>query len=246
MHYMTPHTEYAPAEPWGSMFTEGIDSDATGEEGALSAWHQGEETPTEADIERVVGLYDGEIAWFDSKFQELWQSLMERGLHDETVVLLMGDHGEQLGDHGGWLHQNLWQENLMVPTMLRVPGGEHMRRPDQIQTVDLTSTLPSLTGVEPLDHWQGRDLSPLLQPEGSIDPGSVLSGSGSSYALTRVDGWKLIFSLNSQDGSLYSLNEDPGETDDRFADEPELAEQMIVEMRTLYESSYTTGQALLE
>ncbi len=246
LHYMDPHTEYSSTGPWSSMFTEGIDSDVAGTEEQITAWSNGTEQPSDADIERVIGLYDGEIVSFDTKFSFLWTGLTERNLSAETVVVLLSDHGEQFNEHGGWLHLDLWQENIRVPVVISAASlsPRHVETP--IQTIDLVPGIAALLDVEPLAQWQGRDLGAYLLDDEPLEEISILSGSGKKFALTRPDGKKFSSILGTGQEWLFDLNNDPNEEINLLAAEPELAAEMLAEMEALIDEAHTYGEAILD
>ena len=96
--------------------------------------------------------YDGEIATADDIVGKFLGFLKERRLYDSSLVVLLSDHGEGLGDHGEEEHGLLlYREDLHVPLMLKLPGGRRsgtrVARP--VGLVDLFPTITALVGVSP-------------------------------------------------------------------------------------------------
>ena len=78
---------------------------------------------TRSDWERIVSLYDGEIAFTDAAIGGLLKGLSERGLRRNTLVILLADHGEEFYEHGGFGHgHTLFDEVIRVPLVLSLPG----------------------------------------------------------------------------------------------------------------------------
>jgi arylsulfatase A-like enzyme len=78
---------------------------------------------TQADVQRLIDLYDGEIAYADDQFGRLVAQLKARGLYDDTLVVVAGDHGEAFGDHDDFVHGHLAYDEIMhVPFILKLPA----------------------------------------------------------------------------------------------------------------------------
>lgn len=116
--------------------------------------------PAGVDWDRVSRLYAGDVWTADHHLGALLDALRERGLDEDTVVLVTSDHGEQLGEHGLVEHQfSLYEPLLHVPLVVKVPPTLRGRfdpgapdggvREDPVQTTDLYATVLELAGVEP-------------------------------------------------------------------------------------------------
>ncbi len=106
--------------------------------------------------------YATEVAHVDARVGELLDGLQQRGLIEGNLVVLMSDHGENLGEHSVWGHgQVCFEESLRVPLGIVYPGvipsGGHLR--SQVTLLDLAPTILGLLGMKPPDSMQGRDLS---------------------------------------------------------------------------------------
>ena len=167
--------------------------------------------------------YDGGIAEDDAEVGRLLTELARRGWAATTVVAVVGDHGESLGEHGEMTHGLLiYEATLHVPLLVRVPGllpaGTMVETP--VSLVDLAPTLAALVGRplapaggHPLD---GRDLSASLRSHREPEPESLFAES--RYA--TMFGWSALATLRRGDlkyiaaprPELYDLRLDPGET----------------------------------
>lgn len=110
------------------------------------------------DVAFVRGLYDASARYADHQVGVLLQALEDSGAADETVVVILGDHGEDLLEHGHVNHRiSLHDENLHVPLLIRGPGVVPGRYDAPVALVDVLPTLLPLAGVEP-PPGEGRSL----------------------------------------------------------------------------------------
>ena len=119
----------------------------------------------ESLLEPLSALYDAEIRRADRNLGTLVETLKRKGLWEDTVLVVTSDHGEELLDHGYFLHdQSLHAELVHVPLLLRVPGrGTGLRVSDPVQAIDVLPTLAALLDAPHLPGWQGRSLVPLAR-----------------------------------------------------------------------------------
>ncbi len=109
--------------------------------------------------------YDGEVAYVDRELDRLFSFLRQTGLIDRTVIILTGDHGESMGEHGEKTHGYLaYNSTLHVPLIVRAPGfkgGQSQAAP--VSHVDIFPTVCDLLGLKKPSGLQGRSLLPALK-----------------------------------------------------------------------------------
>ncbi len=108
--------------------------------------------------------YDGEIAFDDAILASVLDTLGRLGQRDHTLIAVVADHGESLGEHGEQTHSMfVYESDIRVPLVLwrpgRLPAGRVVPAP--VRTIDLAPTLLELVGAPPLAGAQGRSLAPL-------------------------------------------------------------------------------------
>ncbi len=157
--------------------------------------------------------YDGEVTYADQQLGRLFERAPEN-----TVIAVLSDHGESLGDHGEYTHGVfLYDSTLRIAFMLSGPGvPRKLRVKQQARTIDLAPTLLELLGVKASQAMQGTSLAPAFT-------GKEVQGAESSYAETlftklnlgwaelravRTNRWKYIRAPKPE---LYDLAADPGE-----------------------------------
>lgn len=192
--------------------------------------HQPWNAPAPYDSQFSADPYDGEIAFLDENFGKLLDMFDQRGLLDNTVVSVVGDHGEAIGEHGEPTHASfIYDATMRVPMIFAAPGGrfDPGRSVDsQVRTVDVAPTLLELLDLPPGADMQGRSLVPLLEdPAVEWEEEALLE----SYYAKFHFGWSPLRALRANDfkyieaprQELYDLAEDPGELINLASSEPE-------------------------
>jgi arylsulfatase A-like enzyme/thioredoxin-like negative regulator of GroEL len=231
VHLYDPHTPYEPPEPFRSRFDPGGPSppsagespSADSQMARLREW-----------LRRQSALYDGEIAFTDAQVGRLLDWLDAQGLADDTIVVVVGDHGEGLGSHGETEHGYfIYDFAVRVPFLIRLPAGDlrDVRVPAQVRTVDILPTVLALVGVDPPEAVHGESLVPLMADPDREGPGYAYS---ESMAPSLQYGWSPLYGVRTADykfieaprGELYDLGQDPGEADNVITRLPGVAEEL--------------------
>jgi arylsulfatase A-like enzyme len=195
--------------------------------------HEPYQAPPEFAARFPGSPYLAEVATADAAVGELLERLQELDLDRSTLVAVVGDHGEMLGEHGEETHTYfVYQGALRVPFLLRLPHRPAVTRVSKLTgLVDVTPTVCGLLGVAPPAGADGNDLSPLLNGRGEVPAGRSLyceSLTPTRYGANPLHGlvgerWKYIRTTRPE---LYDLNRDPEETTNLFpAERPVAADQ---------------------
>ena len=244
VHYFDPHLAYAPPPPYDTLFDPAY-SGALGNSFNLDYFTSGKARVIrqeilgldQADRDHIVSLYDGEIAFTDCAVGSLLAGLGDLGLLDNTVVVLLSDHGEEFFEHGGLDHgHSLYEELIRVPLVIRFPGGlaSGMRIARQVRLIDIMPTLIDYLDVPGEFEFEGVSLMPAVK---GLDPAVRAAGrllppdECLSEAMRRTNTvksitsfpWKLIEDISSGEASLFNLDSDPTEQRDLHDSEPERA-----------------------
>jgi choline-sulfatase len=171
--------------------------------------------------------YDGEIAFDDAVVASILDKLSQLGLLDHTLIAVIGDHGESLGDHGEETHSMFVYESVLrVPFILwrpgKIPAGAVVREP--VRATDLAPTLLELLALPPLQTDHGRSLVPLMEgraagPTPPIYAETYLPLFYMNWAPLRAlrdERFKLIDAPRPE---LYDLARDPREEHNLYAQE---------------------------
>jgi len=173
--------------------------------------------------------YQGEVAFTDHCVGQVLGKLRELGLYEETLIVITGDHGEMLGEHGELNHGFfIYEGALRVPLVMRVPPAQAASRQVDlpVSLIDIVPTIVSLVGAEVPKDVQGVDLSPWLAGRGAGGGGRPLYAEtvtpthyyGANSLLGVIaDGWKYIETTRPE---LYDLRSDPAEAVNLLEREP--------------------------
>lgn len=178
--------------------------------------------------------YVGEISFVDSQVGRLLTFLDDHDLTRKTIVIVIGDHGESLGEHGEGTHGFFVYESVLhVPLLIRAPYDTmHGRRVTEIaRGVDVTPTALDLLAIPHQDPLEGRSLAPLLS--GSATELNLDAYSEAVYPKFHF-GWSDLRALRSgrfkyiaaPRPELYDLQEDPAEARNLYSDRRALGERL--------------------
>jgi arylsulfatase A-like enzyme len=191
------------------------------------------------DIPEVRVRYAQEVEYADRQIGGLIEALRSRSLLNNTLIVVLSDHGEGLGfhNHVGHIHQ-VYDTLLRVPVVVVWPGfvPEGRRVADVVSLIDVFPTVAELLGVEAPVPASGLSLVPLLRGE-AMAPRAVLAASYRPEAFTDKqaiisDGFKFIRSWSPEREweELYDLENDPDELSDLIASHGEVAERLRTEL----------------
>jgi choline-sulfatase len=190
-----------------------------------------------------IALYDANVRYADEQLGRIVQYLSESRDWDNTLCVVLSDHGEGLRDHRWSFHNRYtYEEELRVPLVVRWPGrvAAALRVVQPAHLVDLLPTLSSALGLETEEHvFHGIDLMPHLLQTGEHDAERALflqrpyyengqrgfGDEGPGFGL-RKGAWKYFEAPEEGRRELYDLDADPRERVDLSSDRREQADAM--------------------
>jgi len=247
LNYMEPHQVYTPRRPYHRRYLDG---------GPLAPYREvfknrnlhrdrgkifsGERELTDDEIVAMKALYDGEVSYLDAKLGELFDWMQSEGLFEDTLVLVVGDHGEAFCEHQPLGHQIVDHHFALYDSIVRVPMIAHFPGVFENKTVDapvqLTDIPPTLADIvdDPAINLSGGisaqslcdpdpervALSEYLTPPPQIDslrkhaPSFDWSKYEVDLRMARSRTQKLVRYRSRETEELYDLAEDPGEQRD--------------------------------
>jgi len=188
--------------------------------------------------EETVNLYDANLRWADEAVGQLEQALRKAGLLDNSLLIIMADHGETLGEHGyNWHPDCPYEEALHIPLIMRFPGrdGPRGRIKALTQTIDLLPTLFDIQRQPYPKTAKGRSLLPLLAGEttqANEYSFSIVKKGVSCEAFIVRDLQSVLMLLNDgKTRALYDTVNDPHQTRNIIDSEPDRAARLVEAFR---------------
>ncbi len=154
-----------------------------------------------ADVQRLVDLYDGEIAYVDQQLGRLLDHLRATGQYDDTLIVVAGDHGEAFGEHGDFVHGHLAYEEIMhVPLVVKFPAGMAVQGGAVDALAQLTDIAPTVLDALGLGHlagdMQGVSLLPAVRDQAEARRmafGETQASTANNRLLAvRTERWKYL------------------------------------------------------
>ncbi|HNH48155.1 MAG TPA: sulfatase, partial [Myxococcota bacterium] len=169
VHLFDPHGPYDPPPPYDTRYYAGDPRDpahhsmeqVTGVAPYLKASLQGI-----TDVDYVIAQYEGELSYTDSQLGRLLEAVDRR----TTLVVVIGDHGESLGEHGVWFNHgdDVYESSVHVPFVIRWPGQvpEGVQVTSPVEGTDLAPTVLDLVGLPIPSTMSGRSAARLAEGQG--------------------------------------------------------------------------------
>jgi len=236
LHYFDPHDPYEPPQEYRS-FDRGNRSDKSGDRRTyLRQAHQNEPIQTEQwggtvfddeDVAHFINLYDGEIAYTDAQVGRVLAFLDDNDLTRNSIVFLVADHGEWLGEWGRWDHCHTLRDiEIRVPLLIRVKGNPLESADAETLPASTLDILPTLLGLLDIEYppadYHGEDLR-------RASPDRMTVAMWLRSRVIRNRDWKLFV----EDGIptyLYRVSRDAGERWNRVEDEREIVEMLEAQL----------------
>ncbi|TKX86683.1 DUF229 domain-containing protein [Halorubrum sp. SS5] len=232
-HYMDPHGPYNP--PTNYTYA---DRELSNDE-AQTLYQKTIDRPDEiTDEERqsLIDVYDGEIRYLDDQLRAFFDALDDRGLLEESLIVVTADHGDAFGEHGYYTHPRYLHEALVhVPLIVSPPGergSETVTTP--VSTLDIVPTI--LEYADEAETELPRE--PLVNRDGELvyDDGVVFASAtgedkheGIRRFAARGERWKAVLEREIDSGEIvsegvYDLVEDPKEQSELHPEEADVME----------------------
>ncbi len=249
LHLFDPHWKYLPPEEFVDRFgSRPADIDR------LLAIVLNREPPGKpTDVEQLMNLYDGEIAYLDREVGRFFEALEQMEIFESSLIILTADHGEAFYEHGYWQHSDvLYEETIRIPLIVKWPGNALKGRVGQpVSLIDIFPTLMKGAGL-PHEKTMGASLDGFRPgDEGTARRRTISETVWSSpdnrrmKVALRSDDLKYIATFATGDDNLtieemvkeelYNLVSDPGEK--RSLDDADHLESFRRELRSYLEEA---------
>ena len=220
IHLYDPHTPYEPPEPYNTRYST-----------------------------RPWGLYDGEIAYVDEVIGKVLDKLSERDILEKTLIVIVGDHGESLGQHQESSHGFfIYDATVSVPLIIQIPSPELRGKviESQVETIDIMPTLLQILDLSIPQEVQGKSLIPFILGK---NLGQERLAYSESYYPRYHYGWSELKSLRSSQykyilaprPELYDVINDPKERKNIYDQNLSLGKEFEEKLKNLQKELSTKG-----
>jgi iduronate 2-sulfatase len=270
-----PHLPFnAPKKYWDLYDPDGIttaENPYYPENGSEYGWHNSSELrnytnipkgdePFPIDLQKMlIHGYRACVSYMDAQVGRILDALEANGLSENTVVILWGDHGWKLGEHGMWIKHTNFEIDTRVPMIIAAPGmKQKVKSSSFAEFVDIFPTLADLCGLEIPQQLHGRSLVPVLaNPEESVrdhafsiwpsyrgnrtNKEKAILGYSVRTDYYRYTEWINVHSGELLDRELYDHLNDPAEnknviSNERYAEQLPALEALIQNYRDNYQN----------
>jgi len=239
IHYFDPHWPFEAPQPFAGMFRKDAGLVQFLEERAVP-------NPRNPEVVKWNNGYDCEIAYTDSQLGRVFEKIRTMGWYQDAAIVLTSDHGEGLGQHKWSGHGRIWNEQLFVPLIYKLPRRLNLEADHRPEITGLVDVLPTLIATlelpvadgalgqfQGIDSLAGRSESRTLLSERTQTPERW--GPGDRYALLNLR-WKYLLHTEAED-ELYNMATDRNETRNVIDAHPEEASRMRQRIVEIIENS---------
>jgi arylsulfatase A-like enzyme len=162
-------------------------------------------------LQKAIRAYLSTVSQVDARIGEIMEALESSEYKDNTIVILLSDHGFHLGSKERIGKKTLWEPATHIPFLIRIPGlshGELCAKP--VSVIDTFPTLIELCKLSPVEGLDGKSLMPMIADPGIYYREPILATSGYKNHAVRKKYWKYISYIDGSE-ELYDLLNDPNE-----------------------------------
>jgi len=193
-----------------------------------------------SQLELISRLYTGGVRSCDRRLATLFHFLAAEEFLEDTVIMIMSDHGESLGERNHLGHHEMYYVQLAVPLILHVPELASRIVPGTVENLDIMPTLLDITGNLSPGRFHGFSQTETIETGGIPMPDRQHLAENRERTIFRDLGWKLILNGDPSRDRLHNLAENPEETRNMLSEKPAEASALLKAMESV------TGQTEAE
>ena len=233
IHYDDAHFPYNPPDKFKMYDVYKSNANVTGEN--FKSIRSGEIKLSKEDINHIIASYDGEIRCVDEKIGLLLKQLDGMGYGNNTLVIILADHGDEFMEHGGVAHgHTLYEELIRVPLIMKGPTiPKNVQITGLAQSIDIAPTILDILDLQPDKEMEGRSLVPLIFTGQEVHDAVYSerkSYNGEFLRGIRSKKWKLIRDFDTKQSLLFDLENDPGEIANVRDQYPKIAAELELQL----------------
>jgi len=225
---------FEPHEPWDppKRFDVYTDPSYKGKRLIMPMGGPATDWATDDEIKHIQGLYTGEASFVDHNLGPLFHTLEQEGYFEDSIIMVIADHGHPLADHGKFLKgpDRMYNELLKVPFLVRLPGGRNggLRSKALTQFQDVLPTFLDVMGLgNNISSMHGDSFRPVLEGDAEHSRDSIITGfkEGADRCM-RDERYSYVSRPADEPDELYDIIEDPRETRNLIDERPEEAQRL--------------------
>jgi len=242
--------EFDPHEPWDppkKYLDLYVDKSYSGAKIINPIYSENLRSITEDELRFLRAGYAGEVSMCDQWFGHFIKELKSMELYEESLIILLSDHGHCIGEHGvlGKIPSCMYPELVDIPYIIKPPGGingpKRIKKP-YVYTHDILPTLFGFLEKEKSDDFDGIDLSIFLDGEDQLlNNRNYITCGYSTYTLYKDDQYALITSNDESEQKLFNLRKDPEWNNDIAENNPDICKELFKKI-----VADASGELLLE
>jgi iduronate 2-sulfatase len=190
------------------------------------------------DARKLIHGYHAAVSYMDTQVGRVIAKLDELGLAKNTIIVLWGDHGWHLGDHGMWCKHTNYEQATRIPLIVVDPRAENGRGKSEslVESVDVYPTLCTLAGLEAPSKLDGKSFAKSLSDPSAPTKDAILHvyprgnriGRAVRTERYRLVEWKVPGApQDTAELELYDYETDPGETRNIAAENPQVVTELL-------------------
>ncbi len=222
-----PHEPWDPPQEYISLYDEGYDGPEP-----IDPLYKKDDYLTNRQLMRMRALYAGEVTLADRWLGHFLKKAHQLGLMDNTLLIVISDHGHALGEHGytGKLFYRLYPELTDIVLMIRHPEGKAAGKTSEYyaSTHDVAPTIMGFLGIEPPEAMDGQDLSVLFEGK-EPEPRDHFTSGYRKYVCCRDERRVMFCRTDRANAELYDAINDPQQRTNLVEEEPQTVQRMFEE-----------------
>jgi arylsulfatase A-like enzyme len=222
-----PHEPWDPPQEYVSLYDEGYDGPEP-----FNPLYEQDDYLTDRQLMRMRALYAGEVTLADRWLGHFLKKARELGVMDNTLLIIISDHGHLLGEHGytGKLFYKLYPELTDIVFMVRHPQGKAAGKTSEYyaSTHDVAPTIMGFLGIEPPEAMDGQDLCVLFEGK-EPEPREHFTQGYRKYVCCRDERRVMFCRTDGTDAELYDAINDPEQRRNLAEAEPQTVQRMFEE-----------------
>jgi arylsulfatase A-like enzyme len=167
IHYFAPHKPYEPSMPYKNLFDPRYKGNMDGSTKQLDEIALKKIKLSKEDLNHIISLYDGEIAFVDDQITHLINAIRKFNIKDKTLIVIVSDHGEDLYQHNFYFYHaaSIYESSLRIPLIFNlprvIPGGIKINK--LVESIDIAPTILEILGISSPRSFRGTSLAPLFK-----------------------------------------------------------------------------------